>query len=349
MPGTIFGFEEQKRKIMIICQGEGKGHLTQAIAFCEAAKDCDVKVYITKNDGIPKYADKLKYKTFESLTFKFNKDGSVNNWKTFWNNIKNAPKIIKSGSYLKREYKDFKPDMVVSFYEILGGLLFNNSVSIAHQYKFLHPDYKFPNKPVNNFLLKFYTRLTCLRSSKVYALSWYEMRDYKKIKVIPPILRKEIYEPSRYIHEKHNFVLAYVKGTFSNTIIKWGLNQDFDKKVLIYTNDKAYKNRYYIRNVYFKPIGIDFIDRIKDCSHYISNAGFESISEALLWNKPVFVKPIDDQYEQQCNANDIVLNKLGNSGVSYFTNSSINFLNQQDVSTWIRSGENICSRILVDD
>lgn len=68
-------------------------------------------------------------------------------------------------------------------------------VCVAHQYLFLHPDFEMPGRALlPESMLKLFTRITCVGATAKLALSIRQYDDDEKqaIKVVPPLLRKEV-------------------------------------------------------------------------------------------------------------------------------------------------------------
>lgn len=116
-------------------------------------------------------------------------------------NVARLPVYLKSMCYIRRRIEESGAELVINFYELLTGLtylLFRPSVpqiSIGHQYLFLHRDFEFPDK--NGFslwMLRFFTRLTCMGAREKLALSFREMEDDEEehIRVVPPLLRRDV-------------------------------------------------------------------------------------------------------------------------------------------------------------
>ncbi|WP_435525387.1 glycosyltransferase family protein, partial [Chryseobacterium indoltheticum] len=63
-------------------------------------------------------------------------------------------------------------------------------------------------------------------------------------------------------------------------------------------------------NVEIFPIDeIQYLKYFENCDGILCNAGFETPAEALFMDKKLFVIPIHNQYEQECNA--CALDKMG--------------------------------------
>ena len=131
--------------------------------------------------------------------------------------------------YINQRIKETGAEVVINFYELLTGLtyaFFRPSVPyicIGHQYLFLHRDFQFPDKsPVQLWMLRFFTRMTALRSSKKLALSFREMErdDEHQIVVVPPLIRREITaiqpEEGNYIHGYMVMPVCRYSGEFSH-------------------------------------------------------------------------------------------------------------------------------------
>lgn len=328
-------------KYALIVQGVGNGHLTQALSIYQKLNNSsnnNIKVYISNNEP-PQYIkdEIIDYRVFKSFNFYYNKNG-ISIKKTILNNILLTPTIIIGYIKILKELKKINPDRIFNFYDMLGLFLpKNKTVSIAHQYKFITKEYKFKKGLVKKLLLKTFTKLTCLNSNKIYALSWYPYNtDNEKVEVIPPILRSVVYK--RFNNITSDFYLCYINNNLYFEQIKEWANKNHNK-VVLYNNQIDGKFGYLTA----KKISSEFLSDLKICKAFISTAGFESISEALLYNKDVYVVPLNKQYEQSCNAHDLKLNGLGNTGLDF---NSIEFIKSKDISKWISSGENIISNLI---
>ncbi len=83
-----------------------------------------------------------------------------------------------------------------------------------------------------------------------------------------------------------------------------------------------------MKNVEVFPIDeIQYLKYFESCEGILCNAGFETPAEALFMDKKLFVIPIHNQYEQECNAC-----ALDNMGIP---NSKI--LDFQEIMEWVAS------------
>ena len=197
-------------KFLFIVQGEGRGHLTQAITLEEILlrnghEVVEVLVGKSSSRRLPGFFNRSIHapvKRFVSPNFTptpANKRVSL--IRSVACNLVKLPVYMNSIRYIFQRIEASEADMVINFYELLTGftyLLFRPSVPqvcIGHQYLFLHKDFEFPRVgKLNVALLKFFTRLTAIGARERLALSFRVMKDDDKchIRVVPPLLRREV-------------------------------------------------------------------------------------------------------------------------------------------------------------
>ncbi len=86
-------------------------------------------------------------------------------------------------------------------------------------------------------------------------------------------------------------------------------------------------------NVTLHPFGrTTFIADLKRCAGVICHAGFELPSEALHLGKKLLVRPVNRQFEQQCNAAALVQNGLGQSMDTLDHHAIRQFLNTDNMA-----------------
>ena len=197
-------------KVLFIVQGEGRGHLTQAITLEEILRRNGhevVEVLVGKSNtrrlpGFFNRSIQAPVKRFLSPNFlptPANKRVSM--YRSIAYNLMQVPAYLRSICYIHRRIHETDADLVINFYELLTGLtylFFRPSVpqiSVGHQYLFLHHDFEFPKKnPVSLLMLRFFTRLTCIGAKEKLALSVRPMETDEEahIRVVPPLLRREV-------------------------------------------------------------------------------------------------------------------------------------------------------------
>lgn len=306
-------------KVLFIVQGEGRGHLTQAITMEELLRRNGhevVEVLVGKSNSrrLPGFFNRsiqAPVKRFLSPNFlptPANKRVSLSRSVAY--NTAKLPTYIKSINYIHHRIEESGADLVINFYELLTGLtylFFRPSVpqiSIGHQYLFLHRDFEFPDKNgINLWLLRFFTRLTCLGAQRKLALSFREMEDDEEehIHVVPPLLRRDALScegaEGDYLHG------YMVNSGFGENVRDW--HRAHPEVPLHFFWDKQDEEEVcrIDGTLSFHQIDdVKFLRYMAGCKAYATTAGFESVCEAMYLGKPLLMVPA--HIEQDCNAYD---------------------------------------------
>lgn len=306
-------------KILFIIQGEGRGHLTQALSLRQKLADeghrvVGVMVGKSPSRRLPGFFEEkidAPVYLFESPNFLPSaKNKRVNLVKSVAYNAFRFHKYMSSIRYINRMIKETEADVVVNFYELLTGLTYlfcrpkAVMVCIAHQYLFLHPDFTFPKQNALSLAsLKFFTRITAIGASKKLALSFRKMQEVpaEGIVVVPPLLRKEVLDMTP---TKGDYLHGYLLNSgFSEEICSWhkshptvNLHIFWDKKnVNPVVKVDSHLSFHQLNDTLF-------IRYMAGAKAYATTAGFESVCEAMYLGKPVLMVPT--HIEQACNAFD---------------------------------------------
>lgn len=344
-------------KFLFIVQGEGRGHMTQAIALSQkleswghsVAAVCigksarrEIPAFVYQKITAPIYH-------FDSPNFVTDeKQKSILLWKTITYNLSQIGRYHKSLAILDEQVKKHKPDVILNFYDILGGLyqLLYRPVAeywtIGHQYLIGHPDFPFsPKQPLAKWLFKLNTKLTSIGASKMLALSFRPMAHSgdKKLHVLPPLLRKEVRElrPS-----EGDFLLCYmVNPGYGQEVVHFAkVNPDL--QIVAFWDQKSVVDGYQpTPNLRFRQVNdTQFLEMMASCRALVSTAGFESICEAMYLGKPVMMVPVAGQYEQACNALDAKISGAGIKSTNFDFRNLIVHMDQMsserpDFKAWI--------------
>lgn len=306
-------------KIVFVIQGEGRGHLTQALSLRQKLEEEGhqvVGVLVGKSSArkLPEFfSEKIKVPVyaFESPNFLPSaKNKQVNLLTSTAYNMLRLHKYASSIRYINRVIRQTEADVVVNFYELLTGLTYlfcrpkAIMICIAHQYLFLHPDFEFPRlNRLSLASLKFFTRVTAIGAKKKLALSFRKMREVQAdgLVVVPPLLRKEVI--GRKPH-KGSYLHGYLLNSgFSEEVCKWHTNHP--QVAMHFFWDKKGADR--VTRVddclsFHQLDDIRFIRYMAGAKAYATTAGFESVCEAMYLDKPVLMVPT--HIEQACNAFD---------------------------------------------
>ncbi len=303
------------KKVLFFIQSEGRGHLTQALAFKKIIENTEYELVgcilgTTKNKILPSYfREKIGVPVWEIESPQFVKENnkSISLVKTFTKNILNVKTYLKSLKEIDKIVHKETPDIIINFYEFLTGIWnfkYNKGkipvVSIGHQYLLEHSNFKFPD---NNFwqqkTLHMVNKLTSYGSKEKWCLSFYNTSDEKDLKIIPPLIREEIFKQETTTED---FVLVYLCNEGYLSEIKF-LAQSYVHKFKVFMNVPKVYNL--LPNLTVYPLSdTQFLDEMSRCKGIMMTSGFESVCEAKYLNKPSLLVPIENHYEQKCNAFD---------------------------------------------
>lgn len=345
-------------KFLFIVQGEGRGHLTQAITLEEILRRNGhevVEVLVGKSSTrrLPGFFNRSIHapvKRFISPNFlptPANKRVSLARSVAY--NLIKVPAYMNSINYIRKCINASGADMVINFYELLTGLtylLFHLSVPqvcIGHQYLFLHKDFEFPKADKTSLaLLKFFTALTSLGAKERLALSFRSMDDdvRNRIRVVPPLLRREV-----TLHEPYagDYIHGYmVNSGFGENVMDW--HRKHPATPLRFFWDKWEEEP--LKKIddtlsFYQLDDVEFLRQMAGCKAYASTAGFESVCEAMYLGKPIMMVPA--HIEQDCNAFDAVRDGAGIVSADFDLQRLLDFAENYQPNRnfvyWVRGGE----------
>ncbi|WP_192085699.1 glycosyltransferase family protein [Algoriphagus sp. Y33] len=306
-------------KFLFIVQGEGRGHMTQAIAFSQMLRKqghelAGVILGKSKRRTIPEFFSReisVPVHLVDSPNFACDKDDkTILISKTIRTNFAKSGTFWRSLHQIDKIVTDETPDIILNFYDLLGGVynaFFRPRATywvIGHQYLIYHPEFKFaPAKGLNKFFFKLNTRITALGATEKLALSFYELKSTDKITVMPPLLREEVKNMKPM---SGDFFLTYIVNSGYGTEVLSYAKSNPHLKIRAYWDKKdAAETEHPLPNLSFHRVhDKNFLRDMAACKGLVSTAGFESICEAMYLGKPVMVIPLQGQYEQACNAVD---------------------------------------------
>lgn len=312
-----------KMRFLFLVQGEGRGHMSQALALNEIlTQNGDEVVYtlIGKSSRryIPDYfVNQINSPIEQIVSPNFLLDSQNKSLRLFHSIFYNAGFLrtyYKSLQTIDRAVRDYRPDVFINFYDFLGGFYFQlfrpklRHVVIGHQFLSRHREFQMaPGRTVEKLLFQTNNHLTSMRADKRIALSFTPHTPQKmgNTVVTPPLLRNKIV---KIIPKEEPFILAYmVNDGYADDLLEWH-NQNSETVIHCFWDRKGYDHIYYPhKNFTLHPLDEDnFLDHLGRCSGYATTSGFESVAEALYLGKPILVVPVEGQYEQACNALDAV-------------------------------------------
>lgn len=348
-------------KYLFVIQGEGRGHLTQALALGAMLRRnghtvCDVLVGRCKNREIPKFfTDKIEAPVtlFESPTLDYGQNGKRGSiLKTIFTNT--TPSKIrrwqKSINIINNHIAQSDADVIINFYDILLGVSSILSVqrkpiiSIGHQFLADHPDFTHKAyREGGSFMLRVNNLICSYGSHKRLALSFYPLpkSHSRNIEVVPPLLRSEIFELESTTED---YVLGYMLNpAYMSEVLTWKSQNPESKVHLFWDKQGASDVEERMPGLWLHKINdVEFLRYMSRCKGYVTTAGFESICEAMYLGKPTLMIPA--HVEQQINASDA--KSVGAGEISKDFNLSLlddaisNYnANTEEFKRWVDSAE----------
>lgn len=348
-------------KYLFVVQGDGRGHMTQAIALSDMLRRnghevAEVLVGKSKVREIPDFFyEKIgaKVRLFDTMSFVFKKDKKrISLLKSIFYNVtpKRLRKYKKSIEKIHRRIEKVKPDVVVNFYEILMGLtnlrfsLDVPVINIGHQFLLKHPAYAHGKSDEQGMMfLRLHALLSGAGATKTLALSFYPLKDYipERIAVVPPLLRSEVL---KLTPEKGDYILGYMLNQGYEAEVRQWHEKNPDVLLHFFWDKKdADPERIIDKTMSLHAIDDEkFLNFMSGCAGYVTTAGFESVCEALYLDKAVMMIPA--HVEQEVNAADAASFGGGIIGNNFDISVLLNYMEMRKYSNtafreWVDSAE----------
>jgi uncharacterized protein (TIGR00661 family) len=345
-------------KYLFVVQGEGRGHLTQALSLknmLERNGHEVVAVMVGKSAkrNLPEFflqkinTEVIRFRSPNFLPTPKGKQSFL--MLSIIYNLLLMPVYIQSLITIYLAIKEKKPDVVINFYELLCGItygIFNPEipmVSVAHQYYFLTPEFKYAGNKKSEFkLLNFFSRLTAFNSTKILALSFRKeaKSNYGRIVIVPPLLRSEVLNSKP---EMGNYIHGYMLNSgFVNNLVQW-CDKNKNEKVHFFWDKKDVAHTLLLTDslIMHTLDDILFLKYMAGAKAYATTGGFESVCEAMYLQKPVLM--ISTHIEQECNVMDAILSGAGISSDDFNLDLLINFIPKftpsDEFRYWTQSAE----------
>ncbi len=308
-------------RFLFFVKGDGRGHITQALALAPllearghtvgpfvvgCAPETRLPAFLHEKAALP--IEKVYSPNFVPDS----KNQGISWGRTVLHGARNLMSYRQTFATITRMIDTFKPDVIVNMYEPALALYSLRKavrapvIHIAHQYLMLHGVFVFPpGRALEKHTVLNYTRLTKLGSSKMLALSFYDVPDdeQQKIYPVPPLLRSEVFDRTSALGDHF---LVYV--------LNHGLADDvraFNKRYpdmpvhAFWNNADAPQTLNASPTLTFHQLNDTlFLDKMASCRGVACTAGFETVSEAFYYRKPALLMPSPGQYEQFANAFD---------------------------------------------
>ncbi|GAB2572516.1 glycosyltransferase family protein [Spirosoma areae] len=307
-------------RVLFLIQGEGRGHLTQALSLAQILRMAGHEVIgalvgVTADRSVPAFFSE----NFTAPITPVFSPGLVYNagtnalepFKTTVQAIRYARPFWRSLKLVRDAIETRQPDVVVNFYEMLGGLTYAllrpsvPMVCVAHQYMAFHPNFQRPDGQwLYRQAFKLNTKLTCFGAHELLALSFDKQPDVprRRLRIVPPLLRQEV---TQLKPTEGDFMLAYVTQPGLKVELLKAHEQHPDIRMDGFHSGVTVADQVIDETLTFHAIdGRRFLDFMARCKAIVTTAGFESVCEAAYLGKPALMIPQSNHFEQACNAID---------------------------------------------
>lgn len=307
-------------KILYAIQGTGNGHISRAREVIPYLKQyCDLDILISGTQADVQLPYEVKYK-LSGISFTFGKNGGIDIVDT----IKNLHPINFVKDIYDIPVKNY--DLILNDYEPITAWACKvhqlNCVAISHQSAFLS-EFTPRTKKRDGFaenVLKNYAPCT----DKV----GFHFDKYDNF-IHTPVIRSEV----RKMEVTNKSHISVYLPAYADEILLQHFTKIKDVQFEVFS--KHSKQAYNNKNVTVKPVlNTDFINSLASSNGLITNGGFESPAEASFLGKKVMCIPMNNQYEQKCNAKAFKL--LGGTRVKKIDD---NFYSK--VENWLDNGKAI--------
>ena len=310
-------------QVLFVVQGEGRGHPTQAISMAQLFQDARhqiVGAWVNVVEGRPVpafFQEPFKAPSIAlagSLLVYNPQTNAIDAISTVRGILSNLGCYRRCLIYVRDAIEEFRPDVVVNIFELLGGLTFGiyrpdrPMVCVGHPCMAFHSVFPFPKGQwLSRLLFKALVRLNVWGTTKRWGLSVDEQpaMSAQRLRVMPTLLRRQLTARRRFSKtESDSSVLAYTtQPSLQTEVLK--AHQKRPEVLIRYFHPQTQTTQKRTDTLEFNPInGQRYLDAIQCCQAVLTTAGFDSVYKALYLGKPVQMMPQPVHYAQACNALD---------------------------------------------
>ena len=304
---------------VFVVQGEGRGHMTQALALAGFLRQAGhrlsrVLVGTSPFRSVPDYFARqidAPLETFDAPTQVPDRAGRGASFgSTLGDVFARSPAFVRSARLIRDATRD--ADVVVNFLDFMGGLARvlpgpkRPSVAIAHNYLFLDPRLgPLPGPALTRRLVMSYVRATAARTSTRIALSFgpLEGEDPEGLVVVPPLLRSGLADLT--VTDAGHLLAYALNPGYGTLLAEWHARHPEVPVHCYLDGGAAALGLAPAEGFHVHALDGDaFLRHLASCRAYVGSAGFESICEAFYLGKPVLAVPTEGHYEQVLNGWD---------------------------------------------
>jgi len=312
-------------KIFYAIQATGNGHISRAMQLYPYLKKFgEVDFFLSGSNASLNLDLPVKF-TSKGCSLFYSPCGGLDYWK-ITKNI-NLSKLIKEAKSLPiKQY-----DIVINDFDSITSLACKlqkvHSVQLGHQASFVSKLTPRPEKKsvMGEIILQHFAS-----APKNIGLHFENYDSF----ILPPIIKEEI-QLADSVDKKH--ITVYLP-SFDKFCLEQAFNNLPDLEFHWFLNEVTTKTT--IKNITYYPVNQTYFNAsLISCHGIITGGGFETPAEALYLKKKVLSIPIQNHYEQECNA--AALKKMGVPVVyeigNHFDKIIVNWLNAESTIPEIKA------------
>jgi uncharacterized protein (TIGR00661 family) len=344
-------------KIFCGVQATGRGHLSRYLVAKEILEAAGHEVYgYSSGPELPSYASGIN--RFDPGPTFFISGNRVDLLKSIRYNVRHLAGYFRSIADVKRiMISEGFDDIIIDFEPIsaravrkakLPFTIFDNQTASLLEFDY-PPHVMRMVRKMRRFVEFYYGSV--LRARRILTYSFAPLRAQLPLQqIIPPCVRKQVFELSPI---RGDHILFYSSiGELPPGLVQFA------------RENPTIEVRAYVQSVgshQTTPNNVTLPDRnssnflrdFANCRVFVANAGFESLAEAIVLQKPVVIVPIEGQWEQQINAYLIERFRVGlTSGDFSIETFNAAIRHEQppakDVYDWVLQGRQRLEHALTD-
>lgn len=198
-------------RVALLVLGEGRGHMTQALALTRHLHDAGHKVThvdlgVSRLRPVPGYVERglpvAPHRHEAAMLAPTAERTGIAAAATARHNLERLPRLVADGFALARRLREARVDVAVNLFDLVGGLGARLAargvplVSIGHNYLVDHPDVarhaRGGTSALGRLGMQMLCRATAPGSTPVLALSFDALPAMGRLQVVPPLLRPEL-------------------------------------------------------------------------------------------------------------------------------------------------------------
>jgi len=276
-------------RILYALQGTGNGHISRArelVPLLDQYGEVDVLVSGTHSEiGLTR---PVLYR-FHGMGFQFGKKGGID--------MALTAKKLKPLRFVRDVWdlpvKNY--DLVLNDFEPVSAYaakrVGKNVHAISHQAAFLSdrsPRPKHLRDPFAEWLFRHY--------APSHTQTAFHFQPYDSF-IHPPVIRSEV----RGLRPQKNGLITVYLPAYADELLLVHFQKIKDVQWHLFSKHTTHPS--HIDNVWIRPVNNQaFLESLSNADGLLTGGGFESPAEALYLGKKLFIVPMSNQFEQQCNA-----------------------------------------------